>query len=98
MITVVFKKRVAARFGSSSDDVWLSHVMELPFVPPIDMEVCDGDWTGCVVSLCYSNDKVFAFTDDDRELHHRPGIRPIEDIVLEYVDEGWAKSNGILCI
>ncbi len=94
---VIFKKQIHGSMSSSSStDIWLSHVMEMPFVPPERMEVGDGDWCDTVESLCYIDGQLFAFTAANMELYGRPGTRAIGKIAEEYVRSGWTISKHCL--
>ena len=92
---VCFKRVVKAGGGSSSRDVWLSHPMELPFVPPVGMEVCDGDWCGIVDKLVYDDGWVFAFEEEERPYKSRTD-EEIEAEVAECIDAGWQRSERVL--
>jgi hypothetical protein len=100
---VVFKKQVHGCFASGSTlDKWLSRKVEMPFVPPVGMDVCEGDWGATVVELVYKDGIVYAFTSADKELYnhglHRSQepCRTVDEIVVQYVEDGWVVSDGIL--
>ncbi len=108
MIQIIFKKQIHSCFASmSSNDVYLHRVVHLPFVPHVGMEVIEGDeWSDTVKSLCVKDGLLFAITDSDKELYEagfnrmtgngatKP--RSIDEIVSEYVSDGWAVSEGFL--
>lgn len=95
---VIFKKQIHGTFASStSTDVWLTYVLEMPFVPSVGMEVCVGEWEGSVESLCYANGQLFAFTVPDEERRNRSATpRSVDEIADEYIAMGWKRSTGIL--
>ena len=99
---VVFKKQVHSCVASwSSNDVYLEREIEMPFVPPIGMEVCDGDWSAEVASLRWKNGTVFAFTEADKELYnhqlHRrtEPARPLDEIVKDWTKCGWQLTKPL---
>jgi len=102
MFDVVFKKQVHACFaGSSSRDVYLHRVVAMPFIPPVGMEVIDGDWCATVDELCWKDGVVFAFTSPDKELYDAglsgdSGSRSLAEIVKDWTEQGWAVSSGFL--
>jgi hypothetical protein len=95
LVKVCFKRVVKSCAGASSRDVWLSHPMEMPFVPPVGMEVCDGDWCGIVDKLAYDDGWVFAFEEEERLRENRTD-EEIEVEVAEMIDAGWQRSERVL--
>ena len=95
---VCFKRVIkAVRHGGSSRDVWLSYPMELPFVPQVGMEVCDGDWSCTVASLAYNDGWVFAFGEEIQPPSERTD-EEIEGIVEDEILDGWLLSERILAV
>jgi len=94
---VCFKLQVCEGIGTSSSDRMFSRVIELPFVPPVGMEVCEGDWSATVESLCYANGMVFAFVEVDRATKRREKDE-MNAIAAYYEDAGWDRSDGILSV
>ena len=102
MFKIVFKKQVHSCFQSiSSGDVFLHRLVEMPFVPPVGMEVYDGDWSATVEKLCWKDGTVYAITTADKELYdadlrREKKKRSIEEVVAEYTHDGWAVGFGVL--
>ena len=94
---VCFKRCVRADPVVSLRDVWLSYQLDLPFVPPVGTEVIDGDWDCIVASLVYRNGQVFAFEEEDRPQSPRSD-EEIEAITNASIEEGWQRSEGVLCV
>ena len=90
---VCFKREIRQFIGRSSNDVLLSYVMELPFIPPVGMEVCDGDWGATVASLAFKDGIVFAF--EEPICLSGEGIA---SVVNESLEEGWVMSQRLLAI
>lgn len=93
---ILFRKQLHSTFSSiSSSDVFLGYEMEMPFVPPVGMEVIDGEWSDTVESLVYKDGTVFAFTPPDKTFYNvREALRTaspeeMEELVAGYLDEGW---------
>ena len=104
MFNIVFKLHIHGCFATmSSLDVHMSHDVAMPFIPPVGMEVIDGEWSAVVESLVYCNGVVLAFVPEDKELYdaglknERPQ-RTIDEIVAEYEQQGWVRSKGVLSV
>jgi hypothetical protein len=106
MVRIVFKKQVHSGFSAmSSNDVYLHHLVELDFLPLIGMEVIDGEWSATVLSLTCKDGIVFAWTYEDKELYEaalspdpRQKARSIDEVVSDWVAEGWSVSEGVLSL
>jgi len=86
---IAFRKRIDG--GVLHDDVFLIHVMEMPFCPPVGMLVFGENsvWECVVIELVWDHDRqqVEAWTEaDDRMLIEGGHPAPI---VEEWVDQGW---------
>lgn len=95
---VVFKLVVHAGIGMSSEDRIFSHVVDMPFLPPVGMEVCDGGWCATVESLCFANNQLFAFAAPNR-CDARVGFRTkktLDALSEDYIAEGWQPSDRLL--
>lgn len=92
---IIFKKVVSASIGMSSLDRIFSHVVDMPFLPPVGMTVCDGDWEVIVESLCFANNQVFAFTEQDRTRSQRTA-EELDALSEDYISEGWQPSEHLL--
>jgi len=94
---VCFKLQVCEGIGCGSADRLFSHVVEMPFIPPVGMEVIDGDWSGTVDSMVYANGFVLAFVETDRTNKYRT-VQEMDELENEYVEQGWVRSDDLLSV
>jgi len=94
---VCFKLEIRTGIGSSSDDVIFSHVVEMPFAPPVGMEVIDGDWSETVGSLVWSDGTLFAFAEPWKTNRRRTPEELAEEIALAE-SLGWVRSKDLLSV
>lgn len=94
---VCFKLQVCEGIGTSSGDAWFSRLIELPFVPPIGMEVIDGGWSATVDSLAYRDGVVFAFVEKWSTKKYRTAEEMAAEIA-EAEENGWIRSEGVLSV
>lgn len=92
---VVFKQVVAAGIGRGSRDLLFSRVVEMPYVPPVGMEVIEGDWSATVESVVFADGVTYAFTETDRTTGERTDAE-LDELLKEYLGEGWIKSGRLL--
>lgn len=101
---VCFKLRVCSGLGIRSGDRIFSRLVEMPFVPPVGMEVIERDWSATVESLVYSDGQVIAFAEPDRvpgfgSLGARGLLRTeeeMDELTQQYIKDGWQLSCGLL--
>jgi len=92
---VICRMQIHASMSScSSLDLYVHRVIEIPFCPPVGIEISDGDWSCIVESLWFQDGQLYALTAADEELYKRPGSRPIDEIAAEYVADGWVLDKG----
>jgi hypothetical protein len=94
---IVFKFRVAQGSGMCSADLLFSRVIEMPYVPPVGMEVIEGDWSATVASVVFADGVTYAFVEDDRARGERMPIE-MQKLSDEYSRDGWQKSYRLLGI
>ena len=92
---IVFKLRVAQGIGLCSADLLFSRVVEMPYVPPVGMEVIEGDWSATVESVVFANGVTYAFAEDDRARGERTQVE-MQELSDEYLSYGWQKSVKLL--
>ena len=94
---ICFKLHVCHGLGTGSGDRLYSHVVEMPFVPPVGMEVIDGDWSGTVESLVYADGWTLAFVETDRTTKDRT-TEEMDRLEKEYIEQGWIRSPNLLSV
>lgn len=93
---IVFKLHVHEGIGTGGRDRLFSRVVEMPYLPPVGMEVIEGDWSATVESLAFANGETFAFVESDRSPNRYRTAEEMEDLAAEYIAEGWQASDRLL--
>lgn len=103
MFKVVLRKRVLSGFhAGSSTDVILARGFVLPFAPFIGLNILEGDFDTTIQEISYypKEEYFVCWTEDCKELYYanRPGEkrtpeRSLEQIVAEYIEQGWTRST-----
>jgi len=91
------RKQIHSNFASiSSGDIWLEYSLEIPFVPPIGMELVDGDWEAIVKEVVWDIGigelKIYVPSDDTLYRADLDRVEPdqiLQEIVDEYLALGW---------
>jgi hypothetical protein len=93
---IVFKLHVHEGIGTGGRDRLFSRVVEMPYLPPVGMEVIEGDWSATVESLAFANGQTFAFVEPDKSPNRYRTAEEMEDLASEYISEGWQSSDRVL--
>ena len=97
---VIVKKQIHGCFASASTkDVILEREFNLPFTPFPQMNIIDGDWQETISEVVYDvqHECFICHTEPDQELylaqlHNRKPTMTLDEIVADYIDEGWEKK------
>jgi len=96
----ILTKQVHGSFSSASSwDVMLEKELKISFVPIIGMEISIDGIDDTVETLWYDGNKdvLYIYTPEDKEIYdaelNKIYHRPIDEIVQEYLDEGWIRRN-----
>lgn len=103
MYKFLLKKHIHSGFSAfSSKDIYLEKEFELPFVPFIGLNISSPgkEYTEfySIKELQWDTEKqiFIGYDDEDKEIYeaklHRQEHRPIEEIVNEYIEQGWKKE------
>lgn len=100
--TVTFRKQIHSNASeSSSNDVFLEHTVALPFVPFVGLTVTEGEDDFCVhdfgpgsVLWLTDTQRFIVYDETDETLYNRPNLRPIDEIVDEWLEQGWDRTAG----
>jgi len=84
--------------GLSSDDVWLTYTVQLPFIPFQGLTISDPDLDGelvCENLTWVTKHQYFLTFMEDKTLYKYSMLSvdkrpPVEPIVQQYVDTGWS--------
>jgi hypothetical protein len=89
-----FRHVIHQCIGMSTLDRVFGRVVEMPYCPPVGMEVIDGEFDAVVESLVYCNGVTYAFTAPDTATGYRLTIE-MDRRAAEAIEAGWSPTEHL---
>ena len=86
-----FEHEVRSGIGCSSIDRLFTHIVDMPFLPPVGMSVSDGDWYCSVSGLEWDNGRIIASTEPNKTSRDRTK-QEMDEIESELIEQGWERA------